>query len=65
MSDKEVEVLLDNIEISKLTNRDSQEVVGYFDVLDLIVDSPNRVDVSESDIKNLHKMLLKQSEKDQ
>ena len=36
MSNEEVEVLLSNIDITKLTDRDSQEVVGYFDTLDII-----------------------------
>ena len=39
MSDEEVDVLLQKIDISKLTDRDSQEVVGYFEVLDLITES--------------------------
>ena len=38
MSDEEVDVLLQKIDIAKLTDRDSQEVVGYFEVLDLIKD---------------------------
>ena len=39
MSDEEIEVLLQKLDITKLTDRDSQEVVGYFEVLDLISDS--------------------------
>ena len=39
MSDEEVDVLLQKLDITKLTDRDSQEVVGYFEVLDLISDS--------------------------
>ena len=39
MSDREVEVLLKEIDISKLEDRDSQEVVGYFQTLDLISES--------------------------
>lgn len=64
MSDKEVEVLLNNIDISKLEDRDSQEVVGYFNVLDLISEAYNEIQISESDIKNLHNQLLKLSKKD-
>lgn len=36
LSDQEVDVLLKNMDISKLEERDQQEVVGYFEVLDLI-----------------------------
>jgi len=39
LSDMEVDVLLKNMEISKLEERDQQEVVGYFEVLDLIDES--------------------------
>ena len=39
MSDEEVEVLLRNTDITKLEDRDSQEVVGYFQALDLIAES--------------------------
>ncbi|MFY0591188.1 Fic family protein [Roseivirga sp.] len=64
MSDKEVDVLLKNIDVSKLTDRDSQEVAGYFDVLDLISDSFKHIPLTENGIKNLHKTLLRYSEKD-
>jgi Fic family protein len=64
MSDAEVEVLLSKIDISKIEDRDSQEVVGYFNVLDLISDSYDDIDISEGSIKNLHNLLLKLSAKD-
>ena len=64
MSDEEVEALLSNIGISKIEDRDAQEVVGYFNVLDLISDSFLEIDVTESNIKNLHNQLLKYSAKD-
>lgn len=64
MSDEEVDVLLQNIDVTKLTDRDAQEVAGYFDVLDLISDSFQNVPISQNGIKNLHKMLLRYSEKD-
>ena len=64
MSDSEVEVLLKEIDISKLEDRDSQEVVGYFQTLDLISESYMEIDISESSLKNLHNILLKYSQKD-
>jgi Fic family protein len=64
MSDAEVEALLSKIDISKIEDRDSQEVVGYFNVLDLISDSYDEIEISEGNIKNLHNLLLKLSEKD-
>lgn len=65
MSDEEVDVLLQKIDITKLTDRDSQEVVGYFEVLDLISDSYENISVTESNIKYLHNSLMKYSAKDQ
>ena len=64
MSNKEVEVLLENIDITKIEDRDSQEVIGYFKTLDLIVESYDDIRISESSIKNLHNTLMKYNEKD-
>lgn len=65
MSDTEVEVLLQNLDIAKLKDRDSQEVAGYFEVLDLISESADSIGITESSLKNLHNQLLKYSSKDQ
>lgn len=64
MSDDEVDVLLKEIDITKLENRDSQEVMGYFDALDIIVESFNDIEITENNIKNLHNILMKHSTKD-
>ncbi len=64
MSDKEVERLLDNLNVSKLKDRDSQEVAGYFTVLDMMADAYQDIVISENSIKGLHNVLLKNSEKD-
>jgi Fic family protein len=65
MSDEEVDVLLQKIDITKLTDRDSQEVVGYFEVMDLISESYQNINLNENQIKNLHNSLMKYSAKDQ
>lgn len=65
LSDQEVDILLKNMDISKLEERDQQEVVGYFEVLDLIDENYEHLPVSENGLKNLHNQLLKYSEKDQ
>lgn len=64
MSDEEVEVLLKEIDITKIVDRDSQEVVGYFETLDLISESHEDIPISESSLKNLHNILLKYSKND-
>ncbi len=65
MSNEEVKALLDNLEITKIEERDAQEVVGYFEVLELITENYNEIEITESNIKNLHNLLLKHSDKDQ
>lgn len=64
LNDDEVEVLLKQIDITKLEDRDSQEVVGYFDALDFISENWPDIDISENHLKQLHHILLKHSEKD-
>ena len=64
MSNEEVDVLLSNLTIDKLEDRDSQEVAGYFEVLDLISESYDGIDITENSLKNLHNRLLRYSAKD-
>jgi Fic family protein len=65
MSDEEVKTLINNIGVSKIEDRDAQEVVGYFNVLDLMSDAFNNIEITESNIKNLHNQLLLYSQKDE
>lgn len=65
MSDEEVNILLQTIDIKKLTDRDSQEVVGYFDTMDLISKSYENINLTENHIKSLHNILMKYSTKDE
>ena len=65
MSNDEVEVLLKEIDITKIVDRDSQEVVGYFETLELITESYENISITESSLKNLHNILLKYSKKDE
>lgn len=65
MSNEEVDVLLSDLTIDKLQDRDSQEVAGYFEVLDLISESYDGVDITENSLKNLHNRLLTYSDKDE
>ncbi len=65
MTDEEIDVLLKQIDITKLDDRDSQEVVGYFEVLDTISESYTDIPATESNIKSLHNLLMKYSTKDE
>lgn len=64
MSNEEVDVLLNDLTIDKLEDRDSQEVAGYFEVLDLIGENYENINITENSLKNLHNILLKYSKKD-
>lgn len=64
MSDMEVDALIQHIDLTKLNDRDAQEVVGYFEVLDLISDSFEDIQITENHLKSLHSNLLKFSTKD-
>ena len=64
MSDEEVTILLEKIDIAKLEDRDSQEVVGYFTAFDIISESYTNIDISENSLKNLHNILMKYNKKD-
>lgn len=65
LSDEEVRKLLGKVRITKLETRDGQEVVGYFEVLDLILEHHAEIGLGENFIKQLHGMLLKHSDKDE
>jgi len=64
LSDKEVQELLNDIKITKLKSRDEQEVVGYYEVLELIYENYKDIPLTESYVKQFHQLLLKYSNKD-
>jgi len=64
LSDREVEKLLSNLEIKNFDTRDAQEVAGYADTMELVFASWNEITVTENHVKQLHRDLLKYSEKD-
>lgn len=65
MSNTEVAKFLEDIRIDNFKERDQQEVLGYYTVLDIISESFQDIDITENSIKNLHNQLLKYSDKDQ
>lgn len=64
LSDKEVEKLLKGLKTTKLKDRDSQEVAGYAEVLQMVFDSYKDIPFSEGVILQFHSTLLKHSAKD-
>lgn len=65
LSDDEVEALYRNLHIRKFKTRDEQEVAGYLEMLERVLDSYAAMPLSESLILQLHRDMLKYSDKDQ
>ena len=64
LSDRDVERLLANLEIKSFATRDEQEVAGYAEVMETIFHAWPEIPVTENHIKQLHRDLLRYSEKD-
>lgn len=64
LTDKEIEQLLNDVKITKLKTRDEQEVVGYYDTLEIIYENYDNISLTENYIKQLHQSLLRHSDKD-
>lgn len=64
LSDEDVEKLMRGISIEKFADRDSQEVKGYYELLQNVFNSYKSITFNESTVKHFHKELLKYVEKD-
>lgn len=64
LTDREVERLLADLEIKKFESRDEQEVAGYAGVMETVFASWQHIPINENHIKQLHRDLLRYSEKD-
>lgn len=64
LSDLEVKRLLSNLEVKSFSSRDEQEVAGYADAMEMVFNHAEDIILSENHIKQLHRDLLKYSEKD-
>ncbi len=65
LSDEDVEKLMRGIDIQKFSDRDKQEVKGYYELLENVFDSWKSLRLNESTIKHFHKELLKYVKKDE
>lgn len=64
LSDKDVEILLANIEVNALASRDEADVAGYAAVIETVFASWQEIDLTENHIRQLHRDLLQYVEKD-
>ena len=65
LSDREVERLLSNLETKAFDSRDEQEVAGYAQVMEIVFASWAEISITENHIKQLHRDLLRYSDKDE
>ena len=64
LTDRQVEALLEGIATRSFRSRDEQEVAGYADAMQLIHDSYEEIELTENNIKYIHRTLMGHSTKD-
>lgn len=65
LTDKQVQALYRNLHIRKFKTRDEQEVAGYLEMLERVLESYADMPLSESLILQLHRDMLQYSDKDE
>ncbi len=65
LSDEDIEKMMRGLSVQKFTDRDVQEVKGYYELLSNVFDSWKHIKFNESAVKHFHKELLKYVEKDE
>lgn len=65
LSDEDVDRFIQGLAVQKFTDRDKQEVLGYYELLQNVFNSWKSLKFSENTIKHFHQELLKYVEKDQ
>ena len=65
LSDREVQRLLNSLEIGEFSSRDEQEVAGYAETMETIFHNWENIPITENHIKQLHRDLLRHSDKDE
>src|ERR1051326_959333 len=65
LTDREVDILLSNLDLGSFRTRDEQEVAGYAQATKLVFDSWREMSLTENHVKQLHGILLKFSSRDE
>ena len=65
LTDSEVEKLLSSLTIHSFSSRDEQEVAGYAKTMEQIFQSWEHITLTENHIRQLHRDLLRYSDKDE
>lgn len=64
LDNREVERLLSNLNLRSFASRDEQEVAGYAAVMETVFESAGAIDLTENHVLQLHRDLLRFSDKD-
>ena len=65
LTDREVDHLLARLEIKSFASRDEQEVAGYAEVMETVFRAFADIPITENHLKQLHRDLLRYSDKDE
>jgi Fic family protein len=65
LTDREVDILLSNLDLGSFRTRDEQEVAGYAEATKLVFDSWREMPLTENHVKQLHATLLRFSTRDE
>lgn len=65
LTDREVEHLLAKLEIKSFDSRDEQEVAGYAETMEMVFHAFADIPITENHLKQLHRDLLRYSQKDE
>ena len=64
LSDQEVETVMKNLTVTRMAERDVQEVRGYYETLNFVYDNYTELPLTENTVLYLHAQLLQYSLKD-
>ena len=64
LSNSQVSELLSNLQIDSFRSRDEEEVAGYAEAMNLVFDAWDVMPVTENHIRQLHRVVLQHSTKD-
>lgn len=64
LSDEDIEKMMRGISVQKFSDRDKQEVKGYFELLQNVFNAWKTIKFNENTIKHFHRELLKYVDKD-
>ncbi len=65
LTDQQIATLLSGLKMEGFQSRDEEEVAGYAAAMDLVFESFEHVPVTENHIRQLHRVLLQHSSKDE